>query len=471
MNTTTTTTIQDDYFKRHPSKNSFSLETLILNKFIRCELVNRPIVLRSKLPYSFWIETDPIKKEYKFFTMNRNIVIEDCSTPIKECNTYHGRIQLRKYYEKLINKDFIYHDNKRIEAPHRIFISTTCNNFTIQNLRLIVNQSLMNMNTIYNQEQEQSQIEDEQQEQVQTINKQPIENNNLLYRWNMLINSIYHSITPIDSYYCIGDYPRHDEIFIQEYLTLINAIGKEYVTSITSTSSQKQFNTLYSNKILYAYKYSKKMNIVLFDKSRTLYYVNSKFMRLSITQLKMIDYQFYECEFNYDYCYTNIINTIKDLAIKDECEFKYEFSINAFHNYIQPIIDDLGITIDYNLSRLHNKIQKERSYKHNNNDNESINIPDKLISKIFEDQYEEEDEHNEYEHNEDEYEDDEHEVDEHKDSDESILLGNKRKFNPYSKDLSTTITKTSIKTTTTTTTTTVNILDDIPWISRKKYKV
>ena len=339
------TDIETDYIKRHPSKNLFSLETLIFNKFIKCELYNRPINLRSRLQYSCWIETDPIKKEYTFFTMDRNILLSK-----QEHNTHKGRIALRKYYETLINKDFLYQGNNRIESPHRIFISTTSNQLTIRDLKRIVADSLNSSSSNNNKK-----------------NK----NSSRLKEWNEIINSIYHWDIPIDSYYCLGNYPRHDEVFTTEYLSSIFAIGKEY------SSINNNFNTLFTNKVVYSYKNSKKMNLVLFDKSRSLYYTNDRFQRLFIFQLKLTNHQFYQLDFSYDYCYTNIIRRmLKEdytLSMIEERYFKYEYSYNSFRRYCKPIINRLGINNPDIVNELFEKSELEdhsnEQYTDNNEQN------------------------------------------------------------------------------------------------------
>jgi hypothetical protein len=349
-----------DYLKRHPSGNILSLETLIYNKLILCELVNRPIQLKSRLNYSFWIEIDQEHKEYAYFTTNKSILLIGDS----KVNTFKNRLLKRKEYERLINKEFEYHSetNIRISSPHRIFICNSTHIYNLNDLKNIISESFNYISTNKNGERD---------------------------RWNTIIQSIYHWDIPIDAYYKLGKYPRHEDIFIDEYLKNINAIGDQYINNT--------HKTIFTNNVIYSYKYHKKMNILLFDKSRELYNSKSWFRRLFVNQLLLTDHLFYKLNYPYDYCYINCIHQKNKDNIKvNEDYFHYEFNYDEFRESFKEIINNIDIEIDlieFEFSddeeeevdnELHNKKLEEYITPTTSNDSDSI-IKNKVYDKEDED--------------------------------------------------------------------------------------
>lgn len=347
--------LQNQYNQRHTSGNLFSLETLIFNKLIKCELMNRPIQLRSKLDYSLFIEVDPINREYKYFTMNRKVQLS--SKTIDDKNT--SRISLRKKYESLYNKDFEYYKDERISAPSRIFIANLPKKnfkeeYQISDIKLIISESFKNISN----------------------------NSKLLKKWNTIVSSIYEWKYPIDSYYRLGKFDRHEDVFIDEYLKNINSLGEEY-----KTASDR--NVMFSNNLLYCYKDNRKMNFILFDRIRELYNAKSWFRRLHVNQLLLTNHQFYKLNFPYDYCYVNIIKQLnsnenhklqRTFIVEEfvkEKYFLYEHDIGEFIHFFSNTINKL-FKNNNNISLLTSSDDDNEEDNQNviyklNNKNNSIN--------------------------------------------------------------------------------------------------
>lgn len=358
----TTNTIIDDYIIRHPTKNLFSLETLIYCKLIKCELVNRPIKLRSRsIIYSFWIEVNQDKKEYQYFTMDKNFIL-----PGNYTNKRSDRIRLRKQYEDLFNIEFEYKGDVRIKSPHRIFISS------IPLYKDIDNKILYQI----------SDIRSIISNRLNTLSKLPTTNIEYL-NWVYLIESIYQSDIPIDCYYKLGKFPRHDEVFTDKYLNEINAIGRPYIKS-------NNFDEIYQKDIIYAFKSNSKMNIILFSKCRELYNSHSWFRKLSINQLLLTNHKFYELNFSYIYCYTNILRYIQyeidktktllnneNLYLSIE-QFEYEYTQDDFidfnHVYIKDILNESTSRKEKDLNDLFISDEEDNNTREDTNTTTTITI-------------------------------------------------------------------------------------------------